>query len=161
DRARAVDLRPPPRALHPPPPRRARRGAAGHGQEHALLPPCLLPLPADDADHGLPGPPRGRPADAHRARPRPLREAPRGPRVKLPVADRSVAMGDTPKPPGPHRGVKVFADYDSAIHTSCEVLVVGSGPGGAVVAKELAEAGKDVILVEEGPPFSPSDFRQE
>jgi choline dehydrogenase-like flavoprotein len=40
-------------------------------------------------------------------------------------------------------------------------VVVGSGPGGAVVAKELAEAGRDVILLEEGPPFGAADFTQE
>ena len=34
---------------------------------------------------------------------------------------------------------------------SCEVIVVGSGPGGAITAALLAEAGKDVILVEDGP----------
>jgi len=61
----------------------------------------------------------------------------------------------------PHRGVKVFADYTGDIRDSCEVLVIGSGPGGAVVAKELAEAGRDVILLEEGPPFGATDFRQE
>lgn len=61
----------------------------------------------------------------------------------------------------PHRGVKVFADYQGPIRDTCEVLVVGSGPGGAVVAKELAEAGRDVVLLEEGPPFGPADFRQE
>lgn len=61
----------------------------------------------------------------------------------------------------PHRGVKVFADYAGDIRDACEVLVVGSGPGGAVVAKELAEAGRDVILLEEGPPFGAKDFRQE
>lgn len=61
----------------------------------------------------------------------------------------------------PHSGVKVFTDYTGPIKASCEVLVVGSGPGGAVVAKELAEAGIDVILLEEGPPFGASDFRQE
>lgn len=33
----------------------------------------------------------------------------------------------------------------------CQVLVIGSGPGGAVTASILAEAGKDVIIVEEGP----------
>ncbi len=61
----------------------------------------------------------------------------------------------------PHRGVQVFADYTGPIRTGCDVLVVGSGPGGAVVAKELAEAGRDVIVVEEGPPFGAKDFRQE
>jgi choline dehydrogenase-like flavoprotein len=61
----------------------------------------------------------------------------------------------------PHRGVQVFADYAGEIRASCDVLVVGSGPGGAVVAKELAEAGRDVILLEEGPPFGAKDFRQE
>lgn len=34
---------------------------------------------------------------------------------------------------------------------SCEVLVIGSGPGGAITACLLAEAGVDVLLVEEGP----------
>ncbi len=53
----------------------------------------------------------------------------------------------------PHAGVKVFRDYDRDLDLTCDVLVVGSGPGGAVVAKELAEAGRDVVLLEEGPPF--------
>jgi choline dehydrogenase-like flavoprotein len=61
----------------------------------------------------------------------------------------------------PHRGVKIFTDYTGPIRASCEVLVVGSGPGGSVVAKELAEAGRDVILLEEGPPFGKKDFVQE
>ena len=61
----------------------------------------------------------------------------------------------------PHQGVKVFADYAGPIKASCEALVVGSGPGGAVVAKELAEAGLDVILLEEGPPFGVADFRKD
>ncbi len=61
----------------------------------------------------------------------------------------------------PHQGVKVFADYAAPISASCEALIVGSGPGGAVVAKELAEAGVDVILLEEGPPFGAADFRRD
>src|SRR5205814_614760 len=32
-----------------------------------------------------------------------------------------------------------------------EVLVIGSGPGGAVTASTLTAAGKDVIVLEEGP----------
>ncbi|MFN8602871.1 MAG: GMC family oxidoreductase [Candidatus Binatia bacterium] len=33
----------------------------------------------------------------------------------------------------------------------CDVAVIGSGPGGAVTACTLAEAGRDVVLIEEGP----------
>lgn len=36
-------------------------------------------------------------------------------------------------------------------HHHCEVLVVGSGAGGATTAAVLAEAGFDVLIVEEGP----------
>ncbi len=61
----------------------------------------------------------------------------------------------------PHRGVKVFSDYGAEVRDRCDVVVVGSGPGGAVVAKELAEQGHDVVLLEEGPPFGVNDFRQE
>src|SRR5262249_5115703 len=32
-----------------------------------------------------------------------------------------------------------------------EVVVIGSGPGGAITACLLAEAGRDVLLIEEGP----------
>jgi choline dehydrogenase-like flavoprotein len=54
--------------------------------------------------------------------------------------------------------VRVFAEYDSDVHLEADVVVVGSGPGGAVAAKELAESGRSVVLVEEGPPFTPADF---
>jgi choline dehydrogenase-like flavoprotein len=36
-----------------------------------------------------------------------------------------------------------------------DVLVIGSGAGGAVTAARLAEAGREVIVVEEGPEFDP------
>jgi choline dehydrogenase-like flavoprotein len=32
----------------------------------------------------------------------------------------------------------------------CDVLIVGSGPGGSVVAQKLVEAGLDVVMIEEG-----------
>lgn len=47
--------------------------------------------------------------------------------------------------------------YDSATQTVChtegaiEFLVVGSGPAGAVIAHQLQQAGKRVVLVEKGP----------
>ena len=37
-----------------------------------------------------------------------------------------------------------------------EVLIVGSGAGGATTAALLAEAGVDVLMVEEGPWIEPS-----
>ena len=33
----------------------------------------------------------------------------------------------------------------------CDVLIIGSGPGGSVTASELVCAGKDVLMLEEGP----------
>ena len=40
----------------------------------------------------------------------------------------------------------------------CDVVVVGSGAGGAVVAKEMAELGMSVIVLEEGGSYSRRDF---
>jgi len=54
--------------------------------------------------------------------------------------------------------VRVFADYAGPVADRCDVVVVGSGPCGAVAAYELAAAGRDVVLLEEGPPFTPADF---
>jgi len=43
----------------------------------------------------------------------------------------------------------------------CDVLVVGSGAGGATVAHALARAGADVMVVEKGPFYALSDFRRD
>jgi hypothetical protein len=40
----------------------------------------------------------------------------------------------------------------------CEVAVIGSGAGGATVAKELAEKGRDVVILEEGEYFTRERF---
>jgi len=57
--------------------------------------------------------------------------------------------------------VRVFAQYDRDFEEEVDVVVVGSGPCGAVVAHEVAKAGHEVLLLEEGPPFTPADFELE
>ncbi len=54
--------------------------------------------------------------------------------------------------------LRVHADYARDFEEDVDVAVVGSGPGGAVVAAELTAAGHRVALLEEGPPFTPRDY---
>jgi choline dehydrogenase-like flavoprotein len=54
--------------------------------------------------------------------------------------------------------LRVFAGYDRDFTEEADAVVVGSGPGGAIVASELTRAGYRVVLVEEGPPFTPGDY---
>ena len=57
---------------------------------------------------------------------------------------------------------------DAGSTIQCEIAVVGSGPGGAITACLLAEAGREVLLLEEGPflplescpPFSRLEMEQ-
>ena len=53
-----------------------------------------------------------------------------------------------------------FKDYQGEVTDTADMIVVGSGPGGAVVAKELSELGHEVILLEEGPPFKQKILRR-
>ncbi len=62
-------------------------------------------------------------------------------------------------PPAASAGeVRVFAQYERGFTEEADVVVVGSGPCGAVVAKELTDAGRRVVLLEEGPPFTPPEY---
>src|SRR5216684_543743 len=47
---------------------------------------------------------------------------------------------------------------DQGFYETADVVVVGSGAGGAVAAKELAESGLKVIVLEEGEHFDRRDF---
>src|SRR2546426_3955689 len=61
----------------------------------------------------------------------------------------------------PRRAARDMTDGATVAHDVRElaqVVVVGSGAGGAVVARELAARGRDVVLVEEGGFFTGKDF---
>jgi choline dehydrogenase-like flavoprotein len=47
-------------------------------------------------------------------------------------------------------GVFTGAEVTGELRADCDVVIVGSGAGGATMAAELAEAGLDVVMVEEG-----------
>src|SRR6266436_1271219 len=47
-------------------------------------------------------------------------------------------------------GLVEGGDISTDLTASCDVVIVGSGAGGATMAAELAEAGIDVIVIEEG-----------
>jgi choline dehydrogenase-like flavoprotein len=56
-----------------------------------------------------------------------------------------VADGSQSPPPASEQVL-----FDPPPELSAEIVVVGSGPGGAITACLLAEAGRDVLLIEEG-----------
>lgn len=63
-------------------------------------------------------------------------------------------LGPPPSTPKPIRPVVISTDTT----LSCDVVIVGSGAGGGVVAAELAARGKDVIVLEKGGYRNEADF---
>jgi choline dehydrogenase-like flavoprotein len=63
---------------------------------------------------------------------------------------------------GLQRGWKVRGGPHGAVPQtlSCDVAIIGSGAGAGITAELLARAGLSVVIVEEGPLRSSSDFRQ-
>ena len=60
------------------------------------------------------------------------------------------------------RGWRVFGGPRGALpaQLSCDVAIVGSGAGAGITAELLTQAGLDVLLIEEGPLKSSSEFKQ-
>ncbi len=58
-------------------------------------------------------------------------------------------------------GLTTQADITGDLSLECGVVIVGSGAGGATAAAELAEAGVDVVVLEEGGYHPTESFRAE
>jgi choline dehydrogenase-like flavoprotein len=107
----------------------------------------------------------GWPGPLHRRRPRFRWE---GPLPGTPRDDEPVLRGDRtkPLPPAlPHsaqlgRGVLRGDAFADGARLRADVCVIGSGAGGAVAAARLAEAGLEVLVVEEGGWWEGSDFTE-
>ncbi|HEY0003514.1 MAG TPA: GMC family oxidoreductase [Pyrinomonadaceae bacterium] len=55
------------------------------------------------------------------------------------------------------RQLESSAEYDHLLKTTYDACVIGSGPGGAVAAATLAQAGLKVLLIERGPFVPPEE----
>jgi choline dehydrogenase-like flavoprotein len=58
-------------------------------------------------------------------------------------------------------GLTTQADIAGELNLECGAVIVGSGAGGATMAAELAEAGVDVVVIEEGGYHPTESFRAE
>ncbi|MBI3200849.1 MAG: aminotransferase class III-fold pyridoxal phosphate-dependent enzyme [Myxococcales bacterium] len=95
-------------------------------------------------------------------------ETSRGPAVSMAVSTaknlvRSVPPAGRPLPRRTARDGRLFelGDYDGPISVEADVAVVGSGPGGALLAERLAARGKRVALLEAGPAVRLHELEEE
>ena len=63
---------------------------------------------------------------------------------------------------GLSRGWKVFGGARAAVpeRIACDVAIIGSGAGAGITVELLAKAGLQVVIIEEGPLKSSTDFKQ-
>src|SRR5262245_36247276 len=79
-------------------------------------------------------------------------------RVELALGYTHACLDDRPVRDGPRLAPLQFPDVSGDVVECADACVVGSGAGGAVVARELAAAGLRVVVVQEGGYFTRDEF---
>lgn len=75
--------------------------------------------------------------------------------------DEPIARGPLPQLPPPAPTPRMTAPGSAALPTSVDVIVIGTGAGGAVAACRLAEAGRQVVILESGPLLQSDSFDEQ
>ncbi len=69
------------------------------------------------------------------------------------------ARADRFEPARPDAEMSITSSMDEMHVVRCDAVVIGSGAGGAFVARTLARAGRDVVILEEGRRWKVADLR--
>ena len=80
-------------------------------------------------------------------------------RVSEAVGFTGACLDETAPADGPRLRPIAYPEIRGQVEIQTDVCVVGSGAGGAVVARELAEGGLSVVVLEEGGYFTRGDFQ--
>ncbi|NKQ52494.1 FAD-binding protein [Amycolatopsis sp. K13G38] len=81
--------------------------------------------------------------------------------LKVPalLAGSGTVLPPAPEPARPDAALDCTPSAHWPARTTADAVVIGSGAGGAMAARELARAGLSVVIVEEGSRFGVADFR--
>ena len=119
-------------------------GTSGGHHDIGVLPPLHRRTPAVSWEGPLEGP-------AHSGDQGVVSRAPR--QLAVPRASPTQAL--------PHRAITSGGVLRGAFQLSADVVVIGSGAGGALVADRLAAAGKEVVVLEAGQYLHGADFTED
>lgn len=78
-----------------------------------------------------------------------------------PVAIGATDLRPTIRPAAPPIGVRRGVEASRDEHRTADVVVIGTGAGGAVAAERLARAGFEVVILEDGGLYQAADFTEQ